>query len=220
MNKFRKVIIIGLLLLVFGYGIFDYFSEDNWVGSELSFNEDDLNIFTYALEEDTSINSGSVNITAGDMVLWNGSTSLGYMMPGYGSDYIEVSVYNNGTNVVNIYKMVNVTGWGTGLFSEPEENAEANIGGPVDDLHNVTSYTLNYTVYDNLNNVVRTDTVFLDEDDYTVGKVDGEWIDLGRLEPDQKLVVKQGYKLLSGVGNEYQGDKFSFRLQFLANSLE
>ncbi len=215
LNLKRTVVAILVLLLV-GFSSFYYFSDDEWVGAELSIDEENLKIYTYALADSNSVDTGTVNITVGDMIVWNGTTSLSYMLPGYGTGYIEISVHNNGTETARVYKMVNVTDWGTGIYNEPEQVAEEEIGGPVDDLHNVTDYSLNYNVYDGSNELIRSGIEFVQGDSMTVGKINGGWIDLGELRPGHRMEIRQGYHLLSDTKNEYQGDKFAFDIKFLA----
>ncbi|OUJ18762.1 M73 family secreted endopeptidase [Methanonatronarchaeum thermophilum] len=99
---------------------------------------------------------------------------------------------------------------GEEFSSEPEWTAEKQLGERVDDIHNVTEYSI--TIDGELIDL----ECFLGLEDVTVGDIECKYMFLGVLDNGDSMMVNQTYKLSADAGNEYQGDQFNFKMKFIA----
>ncbi|WGI17120.1 TasA family protein [Methanonatronarchaeum sp. AMET-Sl] len=206
-----SVLLIGLIGVAAGAGTFAYFSDTE-------------------MAEGNTLTAGTIDIAINDQNPWTETFHFDDMKPCEETKYANVTITNEGTNEAKIFKQIDVTDYNTGLerfecpdpecnemfSSEPEWDAETElvegerILNRVDDIHNVTDYSLEIIV-----NEVTT-TVYEIGDETTVGDIDGQWMYLGILEPGDSMTVNQDYHLQSDAGNEYQGDQFTFDMTFMA----
>lgn len=63
--------------------------------------------------------------------------------------------------------------------------------------------------------VFEDDGVFVDGD-HGMDSINGMWMYLGQLLPDEEMFVGQSYRLFFLAGNEYQGDNFTFTIEIFA----
>ncbi|WGI17118.1 TasA family protein [Methanonatronarchaeum sp. AMET-Sl] len=144
-----SVLLIGLIGVAAGAGTFAYFSDTE-------------------MAEGNTLTAGTIDIAINDQNPWMESFIFDDMKPCKQVEYINSTIENVGTNPAKIFKMFLVTDYNTGLdyftaptcdncedsdvdcewwcgeqfSSEPEWTAEKELGERVDDIHNVTDYSL------------------------------------------------------------------------------
>ena len=213
-----SVLLIGLIGVAAGAGTFAYFSDTE--------------------EGDGVFMAGTIDIAVNDLNPWVGNFSFSDMKPCKTTGYADVEIKNVGTNDARIFKLVEVTGYDTGImeFMCPYSNeyfssvaewkeevtllyddageVESWEVNRVDDIHNVTLYTIE------LDGEQKDICGLLDVGDedigLTVGDISGVYMYLGTLVSGDTLTVDQSYKLHGDAGNEYQGDEFRFNMKFVA----
>jgi len=142
-----SVLLIGLIGVAAGAGTFAFFSDTE--------------------EADGVFMAGTIDIAINDQNPWTETFNFDDMKPCKQVEYINTTIENVGTNEAKIFKMFLVTDYNTGLelftaptcdncnnendcewwcgeqfSSEPEWTAEKEFGERVDDIHNVTDYSL------------------------------------------------------------------------------
>ena len=189
--------------------------------------------------------------------------------------WLDLAVFNAGTNAADVWKRVTVTGHDTGILaypefepvvsSEPEYDAEGMdfVDGqwvgthvPVDDIETMTLYDM-ITMFEGMERtypvpnldpppfiedemvcmslcgmydsgppatctmpppscqVFEDFGVFVDGD-LGADSINGKWMYLGQLLPQEGMEVIQSYRLIFPAGNEYQGDNFTFTIEIFA----
>ena len=210
-----SLLIIGLVGLVVGGGTYAYFSD-------------------IESAEDNTLQAGTIDISIDGGNPWNATYEFLDMKPCERTEYINVTIRNVGTNPAKIFKMVDVVDWGPGLerFTDPETELmyssepewEAEMEGRIDDIHNVTDYSLEVKIYANesefdAGNVSDSWIVHEQEDGTLVSDIADTWMFFGELAPGAVMVINQDYHIIAEAGNEYQGDEFSFDVMFMALQL-
>lgn len=161
------------------------------------------------------------------------------------TDYVNLVIHNNepGANPVNIWK--DLKGLGnetTGVETEPECTDQGGKwnpdGGPnnagtcnwdgsgemktdKNNLSNHIWYDLYVEVYDEDDNKIWYQTIYVDEDEQSLDDVFGGSKDvyLGMIPAGGKMKVKQSYHLAPYVGNWAQGDELRFDIEIYGKQL-
>ena len=210
-----SLVVIGVIGLVAGGGTFAYFSD-------------------LESAENNTLEAGTIDISVDEANPWNATYEFLDMKPCERTEYINVTIRNVGTNPAKIFKMVEVIDWNTGLerFSDPETEEmyssepewEAEMNGRVDDIHNVTDYSLEVLIFANESDFDAGEAsdswlVYEQKDGTLVSDVAGTHMYFGDLEPGEVMMINQDYHIIAEAGNEYQGDSFSFDVLFTALQL-
>jgi len=198
-----------------------------WAGTSAYFTDTETstgNTFT----------TGTIDISVNDLNPWNQSFAMNDMKPSQ-VEYIDMVVYNNGTNPVNLYKTL--TGFDTYELdnpgtSEPECFAEGGSysGGvcsgnnPVNNIDDWINYDMIVEVYDRdprsgNPTPVWWETLYLDSDDVKVGSLKNQSMYLGMVPAGWYMKVMQSYHMVSVAENQYQSDGMSFTINLEAEQL-
>lgn len=200
-----SVFIIGLLAFGLGYGTYSYFSD-----IETSTN----NIFT----------TGTIDIAVDGYNPWEDWTEhfeLGDMKP-CETGYIVFEITNVGTNPVNVWKHLKVTGTEEGLMPEPEEEyyiaEEIPYPPGKNDIDTVIFYDLKVEVYMD-GEPIWWQVIIPEGADVTVSDVACEPIPLGMIPVGGRMVVTQSYHMAEWVTNWAQGDVMTFDIAIYGEQL-
>ncbi|OUJ18760.1 M73 family secreted endopeptidase [Methanonatronarchaeum thermophilum] len=212
-----SVLLIGFIAVAAGVGTYAYFTDVE--------------------QGDGVFQAGTIDISVNEMNPWVGNFIFSDMKPCKSLGYADLEIKNVGTNDARIFKLVEVTGYDTGItefmcpysgeyFSSAAEwKKEVTLYyddglvvdyeiNRVDDIHNVTLYTI--TLDGEQKNVGELVDVGDTAVGLTVGDISGIYMYLGTLASGDTLSVDQSYKLHGDAGNEYQGDEFRFNIKFVA----
>ena len=131
--------------------------------------------------------------------------------------YIEIMIYNNGTNPCEVWKHIeNVENFENGIM-EPEEEYYAEHPESMD--WNMSDW-VHYDMYINEEPLITEEMGFMLTDGVICPGVECHWIYLGILEPEECMLVNQSYHLNYTVENWAQSDMVEFDMVFLANQIE
>lgn len=194
-----------------------------------------LVVGTQALFSDTeestgnTFTTGTIDIAVDGENPWESTGEYGLydMKPSY-TDYIEFWVENVGTNPLNLWKTLQTYEYRDVNTSEPECDAEggtwnANIcigGTEVNDIGRFINYDMRVELYPiNAQEPVWWETIYTDEDDFTLGELMNQKMYLGMIPVGWRLRVIQSYHMTNDAGNEYQGDGMDFDISLYAEQL-
>lgn len=188
----------------------------------------------YFSDTETSVGNtivaGTIDIDVDGDNPWTQEFTIDDLKPGE-TENKDFQVNNVGNNAVNLSKkLFHIVGSG-GILPEPE----CEIGGGVWDRTAQACDKSNYTEIDNIQERIYYDlsvevydgssliwwqeietgskiltTVYSDNDTY---------IDLGMIPVGGYMIVHQSYHFDKTAGNEYQGDKLTFDMEFRAEQL-
>ncbi len=167
--------------------------------------------------------AGTIDISIDGQNPWTDSFTMADMKPCY-TDYITFRVNNDlsDPNPVNIFKKIIVDGEETGTVSEPECEEEDGIWNgdcsgniEINDLSSVIWYDLYVEVYDNEENLLFWQTIYIDADEKSIADIYGgeNNVFLGMIPAGGYMLVEQSYHLSPEAGNEYQGDIMTFSIE-------
>jgi len=165
--------------------------------------------FTYAYFSDpetatATFSAGIININVDDGPdPWTEHFALGPFKPSE-TGYIEFYVRNVGDNEAVIWKMIEVTDQRGGDHPESEEAED-----PGDTINNLKGWMF-YDLY------VDTVAVIPLANEVRVDNMENIWIELGTLNPDHIMTVKQSYHLRPETTNWAQGDEMDFDITVMA----
>ena len=126
----------------------------------------------------------------------------------------EVTLNNVGNNPVNVWKKITIGAYSDGEHPEPEDSEDAN--GTINDIGSAIRYGMSIN-----------GEVLIDEaDNYVMdggpsllagaSPINGQYIYIGRIEPDEDMIVNQSYHMDASVTNWAQGDIMPLEIEFYA----
>lgn len=198
---------------------------------------------TRALFSDTetstgnTFSTGTIDISVDGNNPWEDSEqyALTDMKPSY-TDYINLTIKNVGKNPANIWKDLGNIVTSEGTQSEPEcdyygvdwdADGEKCVEGDgtefegKNDIQYYINYDLRVEVYDESDDMVWWQTIYLDEDEVTVADVAGmdKGVYLGMLPVGYTMEVSQSYHMRGDTDNWAQGDEMTFDMELYAEQL-
>ncbi len=190
--------------------------------------------------QDNVFAAGEIDIQVeGDGFEWSAGAEMRDMKPCY-TDYVNLVIHNDepGANPVNIWKdLKGLDNETTGVETEPEctdqggvwdYNAKAcdwdGSGDMKTDNNNLSNhiwYDLYVEVYDDQNNKIWYQTIYVDEDEQSLDDVfkGSKDVYLGMIPAGGYMKVKQSYHLAPYVGNWAQGDELRFDIEIYGEQL-
>jgi len=169
------------------------------------------------VSEGNTFTTGTIDIAVDGQNPWERTEpyALVDMKPSY-TDYIDFEIQNVGSNPTVVWKRIDVTDQSTGTVTEPEctdqggswNGASCDWGGNTDN-NDLASY-IHYDM------TVGGEELIPEDWDYMVDDVDGVWVPLGVIQPQEVLTVSQSYHLDGDVENWAQGDEMMFDITLYA----
>ena len=190
-----------------------------WAGTRAYFTDTETSV-------GNTFTTGTIDISVDGTNPWTRTTpyQLTDMKPSQ-TDYINFTVYNSGTNPVNLYKTLN--NFVTANVATNESEQEADPTGEVNDVENWINYDLKVELYDVDPAQNPTATPVWWENIYTdgmghdklLGTLEDQAMYLGMIPVGKWMKVYQSYHMIPTTGNAYQGDQLTFDITLTAEQL-
>ncbi len=176
-----------------------------------------------------TISAGTIDISVDGKNPWSGSYTTAWtdFKPGV-VQYIDFTVKNEGKNPVVLRKMLDDIVVNSDFMNEPKcsdlegtWSGGACTGGSTipTDFTGKIIYDMTITPVDALGNP-GTPIIIIPEDwNIRLSDVNALWMQLGTLDPNESLIVKQSYRLDSSTDNKYQGDSLTFDINLYAEQV-
>ena len=182
-----------------------------------------------------TFSAGTIDISVDGDNPWDRQMpySLADMKPCY-TDYVDFTIYNEGSNPANIWKTLENFVRDQGVMSEPECEAEGGTWvdygdhcineTAVDDVDTQIRYDMQVKLYkvdptDTGAEPVWWETIYVDSDNVRLSTLLNEKMYLGMIPVGWWMVVEQSYHMDADAGNEYQGDSLAFDIKLYAEQL-
>lgn len=172
--------------------------------------------------------TGTIDIAVDNQNPWSSRTPYQFtdMKPSQ-VEYANFTVNNVGTNPVNVWKKLTVTGTSDTPISEPEcvEGhgvwTEGNCTGDYSaksDIDTVIDYDLSVKLYNNSNELIWWQMIY--DKNVTVADIKDKDVFLGMIPEGWHIDVVQSYHMKSDTGNWAQGDSMTFDITLTGEQLK
>jgi len=188
-----SLLVIGTVAMVAGAGTLAYFSD-----TEISTG----NTFT----------AGTIDIAVDGQNPWKENFTLKDLKP-CETAVIELNITNVGTNPVDIYKYLIVTGTDGGLHPESELEEDPN-----DTINNIDDYIW-FELYAEIYNETGVWVAYTIYSPRNVSEINCTKMYLGYLEPGWYMLVEQRFHMHPEVTNWAQGDVMYFDEEIIAEQI-
>ncbi len=169
--------------------------------------------------EDNTFTAGTIDLSVNDENPWTTSytTELTDLKPCM-TGTLTITLKNEGTNPMDVWKRLTVVKTSEGMETEPEK---VHPESPATDIDGVIRYSMKvdgvFKITEDMNFTISDGTHHLQG--VTTG-VAGYWIYLGVLEKGAQMTVEQFYHMDKDTTNWAQGDIMVFSIEFYAQQRE
>ena len=165
-----------------------------------------------------TFSTGTIDIAVDDENPWNATDQYTFedVKPSQVRE-MEFIITNVGGNPARVWKRVDVVSTEDNGVNEPECDAysgtwDGSICSDETEKNDIDT-VIEYDLYVNDNSIIHEDYGI------TIAEIQSLYIDLGTLDPDETMTVKQSYHMKADTGNWAQSDKMTFNIEIYAEQL-